>query len=175
MQVDKRSRKRHKRCLACKDLFLPDPRTKGSQRYCFKTECQNKRQRQNESDWRSRNPELVEVYREQSRQWYKSHPDYSSKRRLQNPSLLTSNQDQTRLRMRNIRKKRMFDKSKSILMEVTAHKPDKCYLTSHRTWLCVRLTKASIFTKLPFPTDNAGKSKKVSNCLPRGELYDLSP
>ncbi len=48
--------KRRKRCKNCKELFEPDVRTKGKQKYCSKKECQNKRQRENEKDWRKRNP-----------------------------------------------------------------------------------------------------------------------
>lgn len=52
-------RYRRKRCLHCGDLFDPDRRTKGQQRYCSADSCQEYRQRLNEKNWRQKNPECL--------------------------------------------------------------------------------------------------------------------
>jgi len=168
------TRRRRRRCPWCGELFTPDPRTKGRQRYCSKPECQIKRQRLNEDGWRIKNPDCLEYQREQSRLWHKSHPDYSRKRRLKYPRLLAKNRYDTKLRMRKFRFKRLFDKSKVILTELIDRQADKCYLTHGYRWLMVRLTKASPLSRLPFMGDNRSRLKNAPNRLPRGSLYDLS-
>jgi hypothetical protein len=167
-------RTRRKRCKSCQQLFEPDPRTKGKQQYCSKTECQTQRQRQNEKDWRERNPDCLAYQQEQSRQWHKDRPDYSCQRRSNDPELLVHNRDQTRIRMRKIRGKRMFDKSKVILTELTGGKEDNCYLTQGGKGLYVRLTKASPLSRAGSLRDNRQRFKRVPNRLPKGRLYDLS-
>ncbi len=167
-------RQRQKRCQCCQDLFQPDARTKGKQKYCSKSECQRKRQRKNEKDWRKRNPDCVEYQYQQTRQWNKNNPDYSRKRRSNNPEFLKQNRDQARKRMQNIRAKCVFDKSKVILTQVVGSKPDKCYLTHGSRWLYVRLTKASPLSKRGSVGDNRNMCKRVANRLPKGRLYDLS-
>lgn len=175
MQVKKPpTRRRQKRCPVCHNLFQPDPRTKGKQRYCSAKDCQRKRQRQNEKDWRIRNPECVQLQQEQSRQWHKTHPDYSRQRRVNNPNLLKHNREQTLRRMRKLRARKLFDKSKLILTQLTGNKENKCYLTKGLKWLHIRLTKASLLSRGVNIRDNPLKYKRVSNRLPRDELYDLS-
>ena len=173
-QAIKPSRTRQRRCRWCGELFTPDPRTKGRQRYCSKPACQTKRQRLNESAWRIKNPDCLDYQREQSRCWHKDHPDYNHKRRLKHPCLLVKNRSDTRIRMRKIRSQRLFDKSKVILTQLTEGQADKCYLTHGYRWLMVRLTKASPLSRLPFMGDNRSRLKRAVNHLPRGQLYDLS-
>ena len=173
-QAIKRSRARQRRCRGCGELFSPDPRTKGRQKYCSKPACQIKRQRLNELSWRINNPDCLDYQRGQSRSWHKDHPDYSRKRRLKYPRILIKNRDDTRIRMRNIRSQKMFDKSKVMLTQLTDRQADKCYLTHGYRWLMVRLTKASPLSRLPFIGDNRSRLKRAVNHLPRGSLYDLS-
>ncbi|MCP4648661.1 MAG: hypothetical protein GY853_01090 [PVC group bacterium] len=174
MQVKKPSKKRQKRCLHCKELFEPNPRTKGKQKYCSKEECQKKRQRQNEANWRRRNPECLELQQEQTRIWYKSHPDYSRNRRLKNPHLAQYNRITTCIRMQKIRKNILFDKSKVILSQLSGNKEYKCYLTKGSKWLYVRLTKASPLSKLYTRSDNLIQRRYRSKYLLKEQLYDLS-
>jgi hypothetical protein len=174
MQGSTKVIKRQKRCKHCRELYQPDARTKGKQQYCSKPECQTVRQRKNEKDWRDRNSDCLTYQQEQSRQWNRTHPDYSQKRRADDPELLKHNRDQSRLRMQKIRSKRMFDKSKVILTQVVGGKVDKCYLTRGSRWLHVRLTKASLLSKRGSLGDNRSLCKRVANQLPRGRLYDLS-
>lgn len=165
---------RRKRCCYCDELFSPDLRTKGSQRYCSKSACQSKRQRLNEKSWRIRNPDCLAEQYKQTRLWYKAHPDYSRQRREKTPELLQENRSQTKTRMRKIRGKQMFDKSKVILTQLVGGKSDKCYLTHRPKWLMVRLTKASLLSKPGSLWDNRKNFKQVDNCLPKGRLYDVS-
>jgi len=170
----KRPATRQKRCKACQDLFQSDARTKGKQGYCSKEGCQKKRQRLNEKNWRKRNPESVEYQYEQTRRWNKVHPEYSQERRANNIQLLEQNRDRTRKRMRKIRSKKEFDKSKVILMQLLGNKADKCYLAYGSRWLHVRLTKARSWTRVRTLRDNDIQCERVSNQLPKGRLYDLS-
>ena len=48
-------RRRRRHCLCCRELFDPDPRTKGKQKYCSKESCQKYRQRHSEQRWRINN------------------------------------------------------------------------------------------------------------------------
>ncbi len=155
---------RQKRCLCCNALFEPDPRTKGRQRYCSKPECQIIRQRENEEYWRKRNPDCVEEQRRQTREWFKTHPEYSGLRRQKNPQLAESNRSNSRVRMKKIRKIRLFDKSKVILTQLSGNKEVRCYLTRGNQWLYMRLTKASPLSRLAFGRDN---SNKISNNFAR--------
>jgi len=165
---------RRKRCPCCKGLFEPDRRTKGSQRYCSKPECQTMRQRQNEQAWRQRNPDCLAYQQEQSRQWYKDHPDYGRQRRRDYPDLVVENRDDTRVRMQKKRGKEMFDKSKSIVMQLIGNSKDKCYLVHGGRGIYLSLTKASPLSKTGSVVDNRKDCKRVANCLPCGRLYDLS-
>jgi len=167
-------RTRRKRCKSCQELFEPDPRRKGKQKYCSKTACQDKRQRSNEKDWRLRNPDCLVYQQEQSRKWHKDHPDYSRQRRANNPELLKRNRDQTKERMQKMRGQKMFDKSKVILTELTGGKEDNCYLTQGGKGLYVRLTKASPLSKTGSLRDNRRRFKRVVNRMPKGRLYHLS-
>lgn len=166
--------KRRRRCKSCHELFNPDTRTKGKQRYCSKTECQSKRQRQNEKDWRIRNPDCLAYQQEQSRQWHRHHPDYSHERRANDPELLRHNRDQSRERMCKIRGQRMFDKSKAILTQLVGGKSDKCYLTHGGRGVYVCLTKASPLSRRGSLGDNRSQFKRVANRLPKGRVYDLA-
>lgn len=174
MQGSKAVIKRRKHCKCCEELFTPDARTKGKQQYCSKPQCQTVRQRQNEKDWRRRNPDCVEYQYQQTRRWNKAHPDYSRKRRSKDSQLSTRNCNQTCQRMRKIRAKRAFDKSKVILMQVLGGKADKCYLTRGGKGLYVCLTKASPLSRRGSLGDNRSRFKRITNRLPRGRLYDLS-
>jgi len=103
MRIHKLSQSRRRHCRSCHELFTPNSRTKGKQKYCSKTECQSKRQRVNEKDWRERNPDCLAYQQEQSRKWHKDRPEYSRQRRANDPELLERNRDQTSERMQKLR------------------------------------------------------------------------
>ena len=165
---------RQKRCVHCHNLFEPDPRSKGKQHYCSNKICQVKRQRKNEAAWRVNHPKALEKQRQQSRKWHKTRPYYSYRRRSNDPGLEIRNRNQTRLRMKKIRVKKLFDKSKLILTQLSGIKADKCYLTRGYRWLFVRLTKASPLSKSQVIRDNRADFNRVTTHVPRGDVYDLS-
>ena len=117
-QAKPQSRSRRKRCINCKNLFAPDPRAKGRQKYCSKSSCQDHRQRLNEKNWRKKNPDCLAYQQGQSQSWHKARPDYGRKRRASDPALTIRNRVQTRFRMRDRRFRSVFDKSKSIVKAV---------------------------------------------------------
>ena len=176
-QANQPIRSRRKRCPCCGELFTPDPRTKGKQRYCSNVACQNKRQRQNELDWRLRNPECLEEQRLQSRQWHKERPRYSRQRRAAHPELAQANREQTQVRMGELRGKRMFDKSKSILTQLVGNTATSCYLSRSAGWLFLCLPKARSLFRRGCLGHNRGQLRRIENHqarLPAGRLYDLS-
>ena len=120
-----------------------------------------------------KNPECLEEQYERSRLWHKAHPNYIRQRRKNNPELGQENRNQTRTRMRKIRAKELFDKSKSILTQLAGSKPDKCYLTQGSKWLMLRLTKASLLSRAGLVCNNHNRFKQVTNHLPQGRLYKL--
>ena len=170
----KPSRPRRRHCKSCHELFESNTRTKGKQKYCSQIKCQTIRQRFNEKNWRLKNPDCLAYQQEQIRQWNKDHPDYSRQRRANDPELLQRNRHQTRERMQKLRGKKMFDKSKVILTELTGGKEDNCYLTQGGKGLYVRLTKASPLSKSGSLRDNRRRFKRVINRMPKGRLYHLS-
>jgi len=74
-----RSAKRRK-CPCCKQLFLPDPRTQGRQRFCSREACQRASKAASQRRWFSkegngdyfRGPREVE----RVRKWRRKHPGY---------------------------------------------------------------------------------------------------
>lgn len=176
-QAVKPQRYRRKRCLYCNELFDPDRRTKGQQRYCTDAPCQERRQRLNEKEWRQRNPECLAEQQKQSRQWHRDRPTYNLQRRENDPALVRRNREFTRERMRRVRAARMFDKSKSIVTQAIGMKGGYCYLSRGGQWLLARLTKASPLSKCGGLGHNRRKFKRVTTRtvrLPSGKLYDLS-
>ena len=91
-----RSAKRCK-CRCCKRLFLPDPRTKGRQRFCSLEACQRASKATSQRRWLSKhgNGDYFrgpgEVQRVQK--WRRNHPGYwRQERRWQKPTQVAENQ-----------------------------------------------------------------------------------
>ncbi len=78
------SQRRRRRCLCCKELFLPDPRSRYHQRFCSRTDCQKASKALSQACWRAkpenrnhwRGPEEVR----RVRTWRKAHPGYWKKK-----------------------------------------------------------------------------------------------
>lgn len=69
-----------RKCLNCKELFLPDYRNAQRQRYCGKTPCRQARKREAQRAWLAK-PENQNYFRDASnaervRDWQKAHPGY---------------------------------------------------------------------------------------------------
>jgi hypothetical protein len=69
-----------RKCLNCKELFLPDYRSGQRQRYCHKPDCRKASKRESQRAWLAK-PDNQSYFRdaqnaERVRQWQKAHPDY---------------------------------------------------------------------------------------------------
>ena len=176
-QAEQPLRHRRKRCVYCHELFDPDSRTKGKQCYCSADSCQKKRQRLNEKEWRTNNPDCLADQYKQSREWHRARPGYSRQRRENDPEQARRNREFARENMRRKREQTMFDKSKLIMTQVIGNKSSYCYLSRGGKWLLARLTKASPLSKRGGLGHNRGQFKRIDNRqarLPAGRLYDLS-
>jgi hypothetical protein len=76
--------RRRRRCLCCKELFLPDPRSRYHQRFCSKVQCQKASKALSQARWRAKFSNqnywrgAAEV--ERVRSWRKAHPGYWKKK-----------------------------------------------------------------------------------------------
>ena len=69
-----------RKCLNCKELFLPDYRSGQRQRYCHRPDCRKVSKGESQRAWLAK-PENQNYFRdaqnaERVRQWQKAHPDY---------------------------------------------------------------------------------------------------
>ena len=69
-----------RKCLNCKELFLPDCRSGHRQRYCPEPGCRQASKRESQRAWLAK-PENQNYFRdaqnaERVRQWQQAHPDY---------------------------------------------------------------------------------------------------
>ena len=75
--------RRRRRCLCCKGLFLPDPRSRYHQRFCSRAECQKASKALSQTRWRVKS-DNEDYWRgakevERVRSWRKAHPGYWKK------------------------------------------------------------------------------------------------
>src|SRR6266496_4692552 len=69
-----------RKCLNCKELFLPDYRNAQRQCYCLKADCRKARKRESQRAWLAK-PENQNYFRdeknaERARNWQEEHPGY---------------------------------------------------------------------------------------------------
>jgi hypothetical protein len=69
-----------KKCLYCKELFIPDHRNRNRQNYCKKTECRKASKSESQRKWLHK-PENKSYFRgpvniQRVREWRKQHPGY---------------------------------------------------------------------------------------------------
>jgi hypothetical protein len=75
-----KSLKNQCKCLCCNELFVPNYRSKGRQRFCAQTDCQKARKRASQKAWLAK-PANQNYFRDAEnaarvRHWQKEHPDY---------------------------------------------------------------------------------------------------
>ena len=75
-----RSPGRRRKCLHCKEHFLPNPRAAERHRYCLKAACRKARKRAAQRAWLAK-PENRNYFRDAKnaqrvRDWQKAHPGY---------------------------------------------------------------------------------------------------
>ena len=71
---------RRRKCLCCKRIFLPDPRTRHQQQFCSDRPCQKASKKVSQERWRAK-PENRDYWRgpehvERVRAWREAHPWY---------------------------------------------------------------------------------------------------
>ena len=93
---------RRKRCRHCKELFYPDPRNEGRQKFCSRPVCRKASKTESQKQWLDksenrnyfRSPENVA----RVQQWRRDHPGYwrrpSKKNALQDPLSADTKQNQ---------------------------------------------------------------------------------
>lgn len=85
-------RTRRRNCLCCGELFRPDPRNHGRQKYCIKTECRlaSKAASQRLAREQPQNQDYFRgpVHVERVRVWRAAHPGYWRSHRRRKPSAL---------------------------------------------------------------------------------------
>lgn len=69
-----------RKCLHCKEFFLPDYRNAQRQCYCLKADCRKARKRESQRAWLAK-PENQNYFRDEKnaervRNWQKDHPGY---------------------------------------------------------------------------------------------------
>jgi hypothetical protein len=71
-------RRRRRKCLNCKELFLPCPSARDRQKHCSKPQCQRARKAANNRAFAERNPDYWQgrYHVERTRRWRRSHPRY---------------------------------------------------------------------------------------------------
>ena len=83
--MHKRKRKRRRKCLHCKDLFFPDPRTRDRQKFCSKPECKRASKSWRQRRWLNK-PENRDYFKGPEnvvrvQEWRKAHPKYWRRKR----------------------------------------------------------------------------------------------
>ena len=104
-----------KRCLYCKTLFVPNPRTAKAQKACSRTACRRERQRQAYQAWAVCNRDYDSARRGNIRRWAKGFPDYWKRYRQTHPAYRERNRRRTRERLRA--KRAMFAKQNAIRLD----------------------------------------------------------
>ena len=162
---------RHK-CLACKNVFTPDPRVGSRQKYCSRKECQSKRQRANENTWRE-DPENHKFLEAQWRGRRASHPDYLKQWRQEHPESVRRNRESMREYQRRRRQGELFETGKEIVLQVIKDK-GVVYASRGNTWILMRLKQAGRWTKALRVGYASKRIRSGPVHRPQGRLYDVS-
>ena len=166
------SRRRQRSCRICREMFYPDFRQKDRQYSCSRSACQSKRRNQNNRSWYLKNPDCLAYQQELTREWFLSHPDYRSTYLKSHPKKVIKNRQDTRHRMRNTRRKKLFEKTNSMFLEVLENKGDKCFLNTRSGWMYLRLKKQTRYTEYGRACQTLGHTPRVVR--PFGQvLYNL--
>ncbi len=165
-------RYRKRTCRICREKFYPDYRQKSRQHCCSRSSCQSKRRDQNNRRWYLKNPDCLAYRKDLTRRWFLDHPDYRVAWRAAHPKTALKNRQDTKRRMRDIRSKKLFEKTNSMFLEVLGNKSDKCFLNARSGWMHLRLKKQTRYTEYGRLCQGMGHAPRILR--PFGEaLYDL--
>jgi len=165
-------RRRKRTCRICREMFYPDCRQTDRQYCCGRPSCQSKRRSRNNRDWYLKNPDCLAYQRDITRRWFLDHPDYRSLWRAAHPETVLKNRQDTRRRMRDIRSRKLFEKTNSMFSEVLENKSDKCFLNARSGWVYLRLKKQTRYTEYGRLCQNLGHAPRIVRPF-RQAMYNL--
>jgi hypothetical protein len=160
------------RCLSCKKKFLPDPRVGARQKYCFRKECQTKRQRLNERAWTA-NPENQKFLKAKRNKWRKKNPEYLKEWRQKHPKAVRRNREFMQEYQRRRRQDKMFEKTKEMTLQVVKNK-GVVYASRGNTWVLMRLKRPLRWTKAMLAGYASKRVRTGKVRRPQGRLHDIS-
>lgn len=165
-------RRRKRTCHICREKFYPDCRQKSRQYCCGRSSCQSNRRYRNNRRWYLKNPDCLAYQRDLTRRWFLDHPDYRVVWWAAHPKTVIKNRQDTRNRMREVRGKKLFEKTNSMFLEVLGDKGDKCFLNARSGWMHLRLKKQTRYTEYGRLCQDRGHAPKIIRPF-RQVLYDL--
>lgn len=158
-----------KQCPSCRKKFTPRTR---QQRYCSSKKCQSKRKRLNRRVWQKK-PENQKFIRAQQSRWRKNHPGYMKRWREKHPESVNCNRKQTNVRMRRKRRRELFEKSNSSILQMTGKKGD-VFTNLHATFILMRLKRGHSLSKAWRSGYACHRIRSGPVRLPQGRLYKVA-
>ena len=159
-----------KQCLCCRKKFIP--RVGQHQKYCSNRACQTKRKRKNRRAWQA-DPENQKFRQAQQRKWRKSHPEYMNQWRKDHPESVDQNRKMTKVRMKRIRRRVMFEKSNQSIAQAVGNKCD--VLTNlYGTIIFMRLKRGSALSKSWSDRYACKRTRSARIRMPQGRLYRVT-
>jgi hypothetical protein len=165
-------RRRKRTCRICRDKFYPDYRQRGRQYCCVRPLCQSKRRSRNNRSWYLKNPDCLAYQQDLTRQWFLDHPDYRKRWWTTHPEMTLKNRQDTKRRMKEIRRRGLFEKTNSMFSEVLKNKGDRCFLNTRSGWVHLRLKKQTRYTEYGKLCQDLGHTPRIIRPF-GGALYDL--
>lgn len=92
-----------RRCPYCQRYLPDDPRLKGRRKTCGHALCQKALKRENNANWRKRNPDYFRNDYERLKVWLSRHPGYLKHYRATHPDYVRRNREAQRERDRRRR------------------------------------------------------------------------
>ena len=165
-------RRRKPPCRICREMFYPDYRQRNRQYCCGRPSCQSKRRSRNNRSWYLENPDCLAYQQDLTRQWFLNHPGYRKRWWAAHPEATLKNRQDTRGRMKDIRNRKLFEKTNSMFSEVLGNKSDRCFLNTQSGWMHLRLKKQTRYTEYGRLCHALGHAPRILR--PFGQaMYDL--
>ena len=158
-----------KQCSCCRRKFTPHTR---NQKCCPSKKCQIKRKRINRRAWQ-KNPENQKFIRAQQRRWHRNHPGYMKCWREKHPESVNRNRKQTNVRMRCKRRRDLFEKSNSSILQTIGNKGD-VFTNLHATFILMRLKRGHSLSKAWRSGYACHRVRSGPVRLPQGRLYKVA-
>lgn len=165
---------KRKRCRYCKRLFFPDPRVGDRQKTCGDSACQKAHKEENNTRWRTKNPDYFRDDYTRVKQWLDQNPGYLKHFRETHPEYVKRNRESQKVRDR--RKKLYLDiqaEIKKQSVEITDKLWDLPHLDIQDKISIKPIEMTFLFSNLPcldiqVPLDNAFCLKENATIQTRG-------